>query len=146
MQCRYIRTLLKTTWFDHAKVDLDTNLRFVNFYLQECFSYSRAKDEFNLLYNTVCDWASFCHEVLVHWCLQHQSEKIGGDGEVGKINLLLLLGKIQLNTCVFCIISGDMHFLGKRIKGGRAKPSPEMHAEKKDVLEISYCKVEAFLI
>lgn len=69
MRCQYIRTIFKNTWFDHTKLDLETSLKFINLYLREYFSNSRVEDKFNLSDKTICDWASFCREVLVDWCL-----------------------------------------------------------------------------
>ncbi|XP_069973902.1 uncharacterized protein [Penaeus vannamei] len=52
----------------------------------ERFSYASARSEFNFPNRTICDWASFCRKVLIFWCFENQSDKIGGSGEIVEID------------------------------------------------------------
>ena len=64
------------TFFEKAHLDIETILVFVNAYLRECFSYVFIRSELGLSNHSICDWASFCREVLVDWCL-------GREGKIG---------------------------------------------------------------
>ncbi|XP_069995056.1 uncharacterized protein [Penaeus vannamei] len=86
VRCNFKKSLFKNTWFDNSKLDFETNLKFVNLYLRERFSYASARSEFNFPNRTICDWASFCREVLIFWCFENQSDKIGGSGEIVEID------------------------------------------------------------
>ncbi|XP_037779366.1 uncharacterized protein LOC119575901 [Penaeus monodon] len=50
------------------------------------FSYALVRDELKLSGKTICDWGSFCHEVLIAWCLNSSAEKIGGPGTIVEID------------------------------------------------------------
>lgn len=66
-------------------LDLEPLLIFVNVYLRECFSYAFFKHELGLSNHSICDWASFCREVLVHWSVEWEG-KIGGPGTIVEID------------------------------------------------------------
>ncbi|XP_037780346.1 uncharacterized protein LOC119576777 [Penaeus monodon] len=69
-----------------SKLDFETNLKFVNLYVREAFSYESARSDFQFPNKTICDWASFCREVLISWCLDNESDQIGGPGEIVEID------------------------------------------------------------
>lgn len=60
-------------------------LIFTNAYLRTCFSYTFIKEEVGLSSHSICDWASFCREVLVDWCLRREG-RIGGEGKIVEID------------------------------------------------------------
>ncbi|KAK3873925.1 hypothetical protein Pcinc_021103 [Petrolisthes cinctipes] len=50
------------------------------------FSYKSAREELTgLSDHSICDWASFCREVLVEWCVKREG-KIGGPGKIVEID------------------------------------------------------------
>lgn len=78
-RCDFFVSLYKGTWFDKAHLDIETTLKFVFLYLQKCFSYEFVKFELKISDKTICDWSSFCREVLISWVFDH-TKKIGGSG------------------------------------------------------------------
>ncbi|XP_037787789.1 uncharacterized protein LOC119583392 [Penaeus monodon] len=86
VRCNFKKSLFKNTWFDNSKLDFETNLKFVNLYVREAFSYESARSDFQFPNKTICDWASFCREVLISWCLDNESDQIGGPGEIVEID------------------------------------------------------------
>lgn len=84
-KCSFLQSIYKGTWLEKSHVDFVTNMRFVNLFVQDFFSYKVAKLELGLNDRTICDWASFAREVLVAWCIR-QEEKIGGVGEIVEID------------------------------------------------------------
>ena len=66
-------------------MDIETVLIFVNTYLRECFSYAFVRSEFKLSDVTICDWASFCREILIEWCIKREGG-IGGEGKIVEID------------------------------------------------------------
>lgn len=77
-RCNFVYSIFNGTWFSKAHLDFETNLKFVNLFCQDFFSYKTAKFEIKISDKTICDWASFCREVLISWCLDF-NEKLGGD-------------------------------------------------------------------
>lgn len=77
--------MFKNTFFDHAHLDIETILLFANVYLRQYFCYSLVKNELKVSDKGICDWASFCREVLVEWCIKRQG-KIGGNGTIVEID------------------------------------------------------------
>ena len=84
-KCNFFQSLYKGTWLEKSHVDFETNMRFVNLFMQDYFSYKVAKTELRLTDRTICDWASFCREVMVAWSVS-QEGKIGGVGEIVEID------------------------------------------------------------
>ena len=84
-RCEYVRTIFTGTWLDHVKVDIETNITFINIYLRNNFTYQNARDELDLSDNTICNWTSFCREVLINWCLEN-TRVIGGPGNIVEID------------------------------------------------------------
>lgn len=84
-KCNFYQSMYKGTWLEKSHVDFETNMRFVNLFLQDFFSYKVAKDELGLSDKTICDWASFSREVVVAWSVAQQ-DKIGGVGEIVEID------------------------------------------------------------
>lgn len=67
-------------------LDLETLLIFINLYLRNTFNYAFAKEEIiGLSDHSICDWGSFCREVLIHWCLQREG-RIGGPGNIVEVD------------------------------------------------------------
>ncbi|XP_068242337.1 uncharacterized protein [Palaemon carinicauda] len=60
-----------------GKLDIETNLKFIVLWVQNWFCYDVAISELKLNKGTVCDWSSFCREVVINWVLR-RSKKIGG--------------------------------------------------------------------
>ena len=83
--CNTYVSLFQGTWFHRSRMDFETVTRFVNLFVQDYFSYKTAQDEFEITDKTICDWASFCREVLVAWCLDRE-DPIGGEGEIVEID------------------------------------------------------------
>lgn len=84
-KCNFSDSVFKNTFFENAHLDIETILVFVNAYLRECFSYVFVRSELGLGTHSICDWASFCREVLVEWCLKREG-KIGGEGTIVEID------------------------------------------------------------
>ena len=59
------------------KFNVETNLKFVVLFIQNNFTYDFAASELHVSHKTICDWASFCCEVLISLVLHHE-EPIGG--------------------------------------------------------------------
>ena len=85
MKCNWSESVYKNTFFDKVHLDLETVLIFCNIYVRECYSYTFVRGELKLSDPSICDWASFCREVLVEWCVK-QEGKIGGEGTVVEID------------------------------------------------------------
>lgn len=66
-------------------MDIDTIVVFVKAYLHESFSYGFIRVELKLSDTSICDWACFCREVLIEWCLK-RDDKIGGKGKIVEID------------------------------------------------------------
>lgn len=66
-KCNFFQSIYKGTWLEKSHVDFETNMRFVNLFVQDFFSYKVAKDQLGLTDKTICDWASFAREVIVAW-------------------------------------------------------------------------------
>lgn len=84
-KCNWSQSVYKGTFFDKAHLDLESVLLFVNIYLRECFSFVFVRNELQLSDPTIVDWASFCREVLIEWCLK-QTGKIGGHNKIVEID------------------------------------------------------------
>ena len=84
-KCNFQKTLFKGTWLDKSHLDIETNIRFVNLFVRDYFSYKVAREELALSDKTICDWCSFAREVVVAWSVG-QEEKIGGPGEIVEID------------------------------------------------------------
>lgn len=84
-KCNWMESVFKNTFFEKAHLDLETVLVFINVYLRECFSFLFVRTELQLSDPTIVDWASFCREVLVEWCVK-QTGKIGGQGKIVEID------------------------------------------------------------
>ena len=85
VKCNWSESVYKNTFFDKVHLDLETVLIFCNIYVRECYSYTFVRGELKLSDPSICDWASFCREVLVEWCVK-QEGKIGGEGTVVEID------------------------------------------------------------
>ena len=70
-KCNFFVSCFKGTWFERSHLDIETNLKFVYLFLQKCFSYEFVRLELKISDKTICDWASFCREVLVSWVLKN---------------------------------------------------------------------------
>ena len=84
-KCSWQQSVFKNTFFDNAHMDIETVLVFVNAYVRECFSYVFVRSELKISDKGICDWASFCREVLLEWCLK-RNEQIGGAGKIVEID------------------------------------------------------------
>lgn len=84
-KCTWQQSVFKNTFFEHSSLDLETVLTFVNVYLRECFTYRFMRYNLHITDKTTCDWASFCREVLVEWCLKREGA-IGGEGKIVEID------------------------------------------------------------
>ena len=84
-KCNWTASVYQNTFFEKAHLDIETILVFVNAYVRECFSYVFIRSELGLTNHSICDWASFCREVLVDWCLGREG-KIGGEGQIVEID------------------------------------------------------------
>ena len=78
-RCNYVKSIFHKTWFDHTKLDIETNLKFVLLWVQDWWAYKVARTELGLSLSTIVDWCSFCREVVVDWSLK-QDKAIGGVG------------------------------------------------------------------
>lgn len=78
--CNFSVSIFKGTWFDHTKLDIETNLKFVILFIRNYFSCQLARDELTLSDICINDWSSFCREVLIAFVLDHHSGPIGGPG------------------------------------------------------------------
>ena len=78
-RCSFYVSCFKGTWFANAKLDTETNLKFVFLFLQKAFSFEFVAFELKLSKPTIVDWCSFCREVVISWLLK-RSQKIGGPG------------------------------------------------------------------
>lgn len=84
-KCSWKQSIFKNTFFDGAHLDFETILVFVNVYVRECFSYLFVRTELKLGDHGICDWASFCREVLIEWCCKREGQ-IGGQGKIVEID------------------------------------------------------------
>lgn len=84
-RCNWSQSVFKNTFFDNARLDLETVVLFVNVYLRQCFSYAFVKNELGISHKGTCDWTSFCREVLIEWCIKREG-KIGGEGKIVEID------------------------------------------------------------
>lgn len=84
-KCSWLQSIYKNTFFDNARLDIETILLFVNSYIRECFSYVFVRNELKLSDKGICDWARFCREVLIQWCLKRNGQ-IGGTGKIVEID------------------------------------------------------------
>ena len=84
-RCNFVQSIYKGTWLEKSHLDIQTNMRFVNLFVQDFFSYKVATSELKITQKTICDWASFAREVLVAWCIGRE-EKIGGAGKIVEID------------------------------------------------------------
>lgn len=84
-RCNFSESVFKGTWFDHAHVDLETNLKFIVLFVQDWFSYKCARHELGLADKTINDWCSFAREVCVDWVFK-KTKKIGGEGQIVEID------------------------------------------------------------
>ena len=78
--CNYFQSLYKGTWLSNAKLDLETNIKFVQLYLRENFTLKNTIAELHLSDKTVVDWCSFMREVFIEWSQKH-SRRLGGISE-----------------------------------------------------------------
>ena len=85
MKCNFQESVYKNTFFDKAHLDIETILFFCNIYVRECFGYKFVRAELKVNDATICDWASFCREVLTEWSLNRVG-KIGGEGKIVEID------------------------------------------------------------
>ncbi|XP_068237611.1 uncharacterized protein [Palaemon carinicauda] len=107
-RCNFFVSCFKGTWFGKAKLDIETNLKFVFLFLQKAFSFEFVSFELKLNNHTIVDWCSFCREVLISWGLR-RSRKIGGPGLTVEIDESKF-GKRKYN--VGCVIEGQWVFGG----------------------------------
>ena len=84
-KCNFLVSCFKGTWFERSHLDIETNLKFVYLFLQKCFSYEFVQLELKISDKAICDWSSFCREVLVSWVLKN-TKKIGGQGFIVEID------------------------------------------------------------
>ena len=75
-KCNFSESAFKNTFFENAHLDIETILVYVNAYLRESFCYTFVTSELGLASHSICDWASFCREVLVEWCLKREIVEI----------------------------------------------------------------------
>ena len=54
-RCHFNVSIFNNTWFSGSRLDIETNLLFVNLYLRDYFSYQVAKDELKLGDKSICD-------------------------------------------------------------------------------------------
>ena len=86
-RCNFKVSIFNNSWFRHSHLDIETNLKFVVLFLQDCFSYKFVQSELGLSKPTINDWASFCREVIVHWVFNKSGGgKIGGQGNTVEID------------------------------------------------------------
>lgn len=78
--------------------------------MRECFSYPFVRSEFGISDHGICDWASFCREDHVEWCIKREGQ-IGGEGKVVEIDESKF-GKRKYN--VGRLIEGQWVFGGGR--------------------------------
>lgn len=84
-KCNFYQSLYKGTWLGRSHCSIETNMCFLNFFVQDFFSYEVARNELQLSDLSISEWASFAREVLVAWCIR-QEEKIGGVGQIVEID------------------------------------------------------------
>ena len=84
-KCSWKQSVFKNTFFDNAHLDIETILIFVNAYVREFFSYVFVRSELKISDPSICDWASFCREVLIEWCLKREGP-IGGEGKIVEVD------------------------------------------------------------
>ena len=84
-RCSWKQSVYKNTFFDHAHLDIETILVFVNAYVRECFSYVFVRSELKLSDKAICDWASFSREVLIEWSVKREGQ-LGGEGKIVEID------------------------------------------------------------
>lgn len=58
---------------------------FINIYLREIFTYKFVHNELSLCNKSICDWASFCREVLMEWSVKREG-RIGAQGMIVEID------------------------------------------------------------
>ena len=85
IKCNFQESVFKNTFFDKARLDIETILLFVNTYVRECFSYVFVRSELKIDDGTICDRVSFCREVLIEWSLKRAGQ-IGGEGKIIEID------------------------------------------------------------
>ena len=75
------KVFLRIQFFDNAHIDFETILIFVHAYVWECFLYVFIRSELKITDKGMCDWASFCSEVLIEWCCKRD-----GQGQIVEID------------------------------------------------------------
>ena len=138
VKCTWSQGVFKNTFFEHAHLDIETVLVFVNAYIRECFSYVFIKSELGLATNSICDWASFCREVLIEWCIKRDG-KIGGEGKIVEIDESKF-GKRKYN--VGRIIDGQWVFGGVCRETGTCFMVPMEKRDSQTLLAIIKEKIE----
>ena len=77
-RCNYYKSIYHKTWFDHTKLEIETNLRFVVLWLKDWWAYKVTRTKLALADSTICDWCSFCREVVVFWELSNKEIRLEG--------------------------------------------------------------------
>ena len=85
-RCNFYVSLFKDTWFDHTKLDIETNLKFVVLFIRNYYSCQAAIEELHLSNHTLTDWASFCREVIISFTFDQQGGPIGGPNTTVEID------------------------------------------------------------
>ena len=73
------------TSFEKAHLPLDTIFKFVSYWLALKPKQKWLEDELDIASDTVVNWSNFCREVCLI-CLVDNSEKLGGNGVIVKID------------------------------------------------------------
>ena len=84
-RCNFKHSVFCGSWLSKAKLDIETNFLFVLFFVRDYFSFPLIQSELGLTNKMITDWASFCREVCIAYCLYYQGP-IGGDGYTVEID------------------------------------------------------------
>nr|XP_027228456.1 uncharacterized protein LOC113820322 [Penaeus vannamei] len=84
-RCDWSASMFVGSFFVQSRLDVETLLIFVIFFVRERFTFRLMRHELGLSAATFTDWSSFCREVMVHWALDRQG-MIGGQGKIVEID------------------------------------------------------------
>lgn len=106
--CNWSQSVFKNTFLAHNHSNLVTFLTFINDYLRESYSHIFVRRDLHLSSPTICEWAGFCREVLLEWCIK-QEGKIGGEG----ITVEIIESKVEkIRYGVGQIVEGQSVYCG----------------------------------
>lgn len=106
--CHWSQSVFKNTFLAHMHTTLVTFLTFINDYLRESYLHTFVKKDLHISSATICEWAGFCREVLLEWCIK-QEGKIGGEGSTVEI-IESKVENIRYSVCQ--IVEGQLVYFG----------------------------------